>query len=215
MNHDKIAQLAADVYKACDIREFPINCMAVLEHYGLRAINIETLREKSPELYSLCLTYAEDSLLFRERKLIIYRDVYRCRTRFSLMHELGHYLLKHCYNAPEDEYEANYFASCMLAPRPAVQRLGWPDIRNVSSYFDISREAARVVIDDFYHWWHIRHDAQLTDWEEELMKQLYSTASCPTLCERANIEWMVHQKVCRSPWPLTPVEDCPDYPMPI
>lgn len=81
---------AADIYKACDIREFPINCMAVLEHYGLRAINIETLREK-----------------------------------------------------------------------------------------------------------------------------IYSTASCPTLCERANIEWMVHQKVCRSPWPLTPVEDCPDYPMPI
>lgn len=178
MNYNRVERAAAEVYEACDIRTFPIDCSTLLAHYDLRAIDMDSLKEKSAELYDLCLAFSEDSFLFREKKLIIYRNTNPSRTRFSLMHELGHYLLDHCYNTPEDEPEANHFASYLLVPRPVIRYMGRPDIRRISRRFNISWEAARIVCDDYYRWWYYM-PRTLPDWEQRLVDRLVGESSTP------------------------------------
>lgn len=152
MNYRKIARLAADVYEECNIRRVPIDCGAILKHYGLRTVNINTLKNTHAELYRLCLFFSEDAFLFREKKLIIYRNRNHCRTRFSLMHELGHYLMNHFHCSPNEEREANHFASCVLAPRPLIACMDVPEPATLSKCFDISRSAAEIALIDYYRW---------------------------------------------------------------
>lgn len=169
MNYTRAERLAADVYEACNIHHLPINCDAILEHYGLRAININQFRTQ-PELYRLCLNFSEDSFLFRKRKLIIYKDIDYFRTRFSLMHELGHYLLGHHLGSPGEEAEANHFAGYLLAPRPYFPYVGSINLRTISFCFDISRRAAEIARENYYSWWCTQQKP--ASWEECLLVRL-------------------------------------------
>lgn len=171
MYYTRAERTAADVYEACDIRRLPIDCNAILNHYGLRAMNIMELKDRHPELYALCLDFSEDSFLYRKGKLIVYRDINYSRTRFSLMHELGHYLLGHRFGSPEEEWEANHFAAYILAPRPCLPYCGSSNVRAISFYFDISLRAAEIVKENYYKWW-CTHQT-LTEWDERLLVRLY------------------------------------------
>lgn len=168
MNYQQIEQLAAGVYETCDVREVPIDCFTILEHYGLKAINIDIWKKTQPELYGLCLNFSEDSFLYRTKKLIIYKDLDRNRTRFSLMHELGHYLMNHQRGTHAEEREANHFASYILAPRPLIRYMGTPTPRNLSLCFGISLQAAEIAAREYYVWWNHLHDG-LSDWEEQIL----------------------------------------------
>ena len=168
MNYQQIEQLAAGVYETCDVREVPIDCFTILEHYGLKAINIDIWKKTQPELYGLCLNFSEDSFLYRTKKLIIYKDLDRNRTRFSLMHELGHYLMNHQRGTHAEEREANHFASYILAPRPLIRYMGTPTPRNLSLCFGISLQAAEIAAREYYVWWNHLQDG-FSDWEEQIL----------------------------------------------
>lgn len=168
MNYQQIEQLASGVYETCDTREVPIDCQSILNHYGLKAINIDTWKKTQPELYGLCLDFSEDSFLYRTKKLIIYKDLDHNRTRFSLMHELGHYLMNHHHSSFGEEHEANHFASYILAPRPLIRYMGIPTPHNLSLRFGISRQAAEIAGREYYVWWNNLHGG-LSDWEERLL----------------------------------------------
>ncbi|MBQ8556282.1 MAG: ImmA/IrrE family metallo-endopeptidase [Clostridia bacterium] len=56
--------------------------------------------------------------------IIAYReDGHPARRNFTLAHELAHRLLHHTGASPEEEREADMFASHLLCPRPAIARL--------------------------------------------------------------------------------------------
>lgn len=79
----------------------------------------------------------------------------RTRIRFSILHELGHFILGHNMdpNIPialykKQETEANYFAAQLLMPEQVLgelrKRLVRLNTENVTNYFGVSREAAGV-----------------------------------------------------------------------
>jgi hypothetical protein len=100
----------------------------------------------------------------RERTIILRRDVYEraCeghgRDRFTVAHELGHYLM---HDAPglerqspvsrgsipafrDSEWQANSFAADLLMPATMIQQFS--TITEVCSEFGVSRDAARVQV---------------------------------------------------------------------
>lgn len=83
------------------------------------------------------------------------------RQRFTLAHEIGHYVLEHKImnigdlvdDANTDtsspiEREANYFASCLLMPRELVKKhiKGKYEIKELAKKFDVSEQAMTIRI---------------------------------------------------------------------
>lgn len=139
-----------EVYKECNIRSFPIDCFSVLKHYGLQTITYKETKEQNPELYKAIYRYSNDA--FRFRMSVYYNSTNSDgRIRFSLIHELGHYILGHTEESSDNEDEANTFASNFLAPRPITFQQGLKTAEQIRDYYGISISAAnQALVSPFY-----------------------------------------------------------------
>jgi len=68
------------------------------------------------------------------------------------MHELGHYLLGHTETSRENENEADYFASCILAPRIAIRKTLCRTADDIHDTFGLSYAASNRVLADYKKW---------------------------------------------------------------
>lgn len=153
MNYTAISQKVAEVLTECHVTSFPVDCFALLESYGYRVFTYQELEDKSHEVYEMCISYSEDAFQNGSQKVIAYNEqMPPGRVRFSLMHELGHFLLNHRSSQPWVEKEANYFASHLLAPRIAIHYAGCKNCRDVADRFDMTMEAADYAFQDYRRW---------------------------------------------------------------
>lgn len=78
------------------------------------------------------------------------------RQRFTMAHELGHFVLGHFSKKDLDEdtkeAEANFFAARLLAPNWAINRLKSKDVWSISSAFGISAESAMYRYRNYNNW---------------------------------------------------------------
>jgi hypothetical protein len=102
------------------------------------------------------------------------------RIKFTLMHELAHYVLKHVEPFTEAyEIEANYFASHILAPRMAIHYSQCKNYINVAKFFNITNEAAQYAFDDYRRWhrWTVYH--KMKEFDKAVYTHFYSeVAKC-------------------------------------
>lgn len=115
---------------------------------------------------------SEEGCLWRRNDntyIILYNDLVKNtgRIRFTLAHELGHFILKHHektdktilsrYSLSDDEYdvfekEANYFAKRLLAPVPLIDlyTANWNEINadTIEWAFDVSRTVSHFIINE-------------------------------------------------------------------
>lgn len=151
MNYDLIKQKVLEVYRTCKIGSFPIDCLTIYDYYGLKAHPYSTLEEP---LKSYCLSMSEDAFIYNH--IVCYNDDVSYpigRIRFSLMHELGHHVLHHSETRTSaEEFEANAFASYLLAPRIAIHYANCKNCNDIVKIFDISVEAATIAFDDYRKW---------------------------------------------------------------
>lgn len=141
------------------IKDFPCNAIDVLKEqtdikpcsfgraenkYG---IPVKSFGSKSASLHE---NYGRYILFYNEKEI-------RYRIRFSIFHELGHYLLGHKMNFKEDtpeykeqEFEANIFAAQLIIPEQILlelQRRGkqlTPDF--LEKRFDVSNDTAIIQL---------------------------------------------------------------------
>lgn len=147
-NHDWIVDKIFETYTQCNVKSFPIDCIAILEHYGFKALTYTSLKERSLRLYELSRSFSSDA--FTCGNIIAYNDrTHRSRIRFSLMHELGHFVLGHEGGSMEDEEAADCFASNILAPRSAMYWLDLKDAEDVHARFGISYTASNRAWSDY------------------------------------------------------------------
>lgn len=79
------------------------------------------------------------------RCVIVYNDAQSpARQRFTLAHELGHIVLGHREDSPENDALADCFARNLLTPALYAQRLGLP-VRLYPRTFLVSAAAARAA----------------------------------------------------------------------
>ncbi|WP_418390714.1 ImmA/IrrE family metallo-endopeptidase, partial [[Clostridium] scindens] len=117
MADTKIIAATLEVFQECKVRSFPVDCCSLLRHYGYKVYTYKELKMKNNELYEMCMGYSDDAFQDGCTGIIAYnQDKPAGRSRFSLMHELGHHVFAHVGNSARNEREANAFASNLLAP---------------------------------------------------------------------------------------------------
>ena len=169
LERDSIKQKIFEVYRDCDIHSFPIDCISILKHYNFRIITYQQVKEDNSELYYAISKYSKDA--FRFRMSIYYNSLNTDkRIRFSLMHELGHYILGHTSETLENENEADMFASNIIAPRVAIQHFDVMTADELHDIFGLSYSASNRTLSDYKKWRQQEHG----DPDYELRIWLYS-----------------------------------------
>lgn len=74
-------------------------------------------------------------------------DSIKERQRYSIMHELGHYLLGHSDYSEENEYQAERFAIDVLAPACVLWGLNLHSAEDIARVCNISITSARIRAD--------------------------------------------------------------------
>ena len=182
MDSKIINEKILEVFIECNIQEFPINCFEILQHYNFRLFTYDEIKLSDPELFAIAKEYSDDA--FKYKNIICYNNSKsESRIRFSLMHELGHFILNHKNTTPDHEDEADYFASCVLAPRAAIWRSGCRTAEDIHNMFGLSYSASNRALVDFQKWRY----GKIYDCEKELGDMLYSKKE-PTDIQDQSIE---------------------------
>lgn len=183
-----------EVFNEKEIYSFPIDCLKLLKSYGFKA---KSYNSQSPKKKQGCFIISDDA--FTLKKTVFYNDdMPEGRIRFSLMHELGHHVLKHEEpRTQHHENEANYFASHILAPRMAIHYAKCKNLNDVSKVFGMTHEAADYAFQDYRRWHrHVTYH-KMNEFDKALYKHfyneefkgfVYSSKEC-TLCGRMLINY--------------------------
>ena len=160
----KIIEKTLEVFKKCDVKTFPIDCIKIITGLGIPLYKYSDLPEKK---INKCLQVSNDA--FTLQGVIIYNDKFphKERQRFSLMHEVGHIVLNHKGESSDNEKEADLFASNILAPRSIIWYLHLDSVKNICETFDVSCMAANRILADyktFPLWEHKNLHKNIRDW---------------------------------------------------
>jgi Zn-dependent peptidase ImmA (M78 family) len=125
---------AANVLADHKVEEPPVPVASLAEAMGL-TIERRPLGDHDGEL--------------RRRRIIVNRDHHRVRQRFTIAHELGHFVLHSKHGSDESaERQANAFAGGLLIPPPLL-RLAireTPDASSLRQRFDVSEGAIWIAV---------------------------------------------------------------------
>ena len=157
-NYKQARDLSWEVLIAHNVRELPVKIVPICRGYGIR---VRSYQDSSDVLRGLGLLHMTDRtdgfLTYIYATPVIFYDQ-RCvpgRQRFTIAHELGHYLLGHVQPgqvtainrepAPGDspqERQANQFAARVLAPACVLWGLDLHSADEIAAACGISRAAA-------------------------------------------------------------------------
>lgn len=161
-----------------DLYELPINIKKLIRSYG---IHIQTYTDFAKDCHIsidnvIFMCASKDGCTMKRSDgsyLLLYNDSIKSkgRIRYTLAHELGHYILKHhsknnkikisrgnfLKNLDKLEYnkleqEANYFAKRFLVPLPIVDKivtkLNFIDVPTLINIFGITQQPANYIINE-------------------------------------------------------------------
>lgn len=175
MDNNQILEATIKVFAECGVKSFPIDCVALLKHYGYRIFTYDDLLNRNEELYKMCMSCSEDAFRDGNSRIIAYNtNNPKGRVRFSLMHELGHHVMQHTGESERNEQEANVFASYMLAPRMAIHYSKCKSFEDVSYIFDMSSEAAAYAFDNYCRWYERVLTCKMTYLDKAMYGQFYN-----------------------------------------
>ena len=136
------------VYKECNVTNFPIDSISILQHYGFRVLTYSELKKINFELYEICQNCTDDA--FTYKKIVAYNENNTPeRIRFSLMHELGHFIMDLPSTDKSFEDLADYFASNILVPRATIWHMRSDSVRNICRTYGVSCMAANRIYEDY------------------------------------------------------------------
>ena len=146
-----------------------INRLILMPYSKLTAYELNKLQNKYNAI-------SKDGFLFWGKKrgklrgFIYYDDFLNPqRVRFTIMHEIGHYLLKHYEISDLAEAEANFFAKFLLAPPILVHLIKPTDYMEIAETFDVSHEFAYNAFVYYQKWLNTkRRNNKIEDYESSL-----------------------------------------------
>ena len=147
-SHTKYIQsIAQKAIESIDCKDAPVPVEKIAEKFGLKVVEFD-FPDSIP------------GVLRAEKGVIgVNKKNHRVRRRFTIAHELGHFLLEHAHRKDTDitenvsdqhileEREANSFASQILMPEPMVRKEVEGkaiDLKKIATTFDVSEQAATI-----------------------------------------------------------------------
>jgi len=152
-DYRKATNMAYRVLCRLGISELPITIFPVINRFPhLRLISYSQCCERHGmswvELMGLNISDRGYICRKGKRAVIFYNDRINPEIiRFTLAHELGHYVLGHTEDNSVTDREANCFARNFLCPVPATDCWKLKDVSECCDIFDITPPAAQVVLD--------------------------------------------------------------------
>lgn len=144
-----IQELAAQTLNNLGYKTLPVPIEDVANRLGLRVVEFDFPNSMS-------------GVLKKERKVIgVNKNHHPVRRRFTIAHELGHFLLGHDIGKDDDvidddfdkpipkEREANIFASCILMPATWVKTEVQGkkiDLKELARKFEVSEQAITIKL---------------------------------------------------------------------
>ncbi len=137
MNESEIKKKVEEVFKETGLISIPVEVVAMASFYGFSVYELEM----DDKVSGMIIVGDQNLKDFDTDKVIVVNSNHAAtRKRFTVAHELGHYILKNCpqncyahrdsgevYN-PEEK-DANSFASALLMPEEDIRRFA-------NSFFD-------------------------------------------------------------------------------
>jgi len=173
-DYHKATNMAYAVLASLHISSLPISTLSIIGYCPhLRVIPYTEACARFGLKWDeyMALNVSERGYICRkgENAIIFYNDTIGFEIiRFTLAHELGHYLLDHTAETSVSDREANCFARNLLCPVPITDHFDLQDIDDCCSLYAVSPPAAEVVLDkrelDRYH---------ITDHHYQTMIQLF------------------------------------------
>lgn len=132
-----------------NITSLPVKILGITKILDIKIVKDSEIRKLSPK-------ESGKSYLVNDQWHIIYNDAEpKQRCKFTIAHELGHILLGHDLkngdytrsfelSKPEEETEADIFASRLLAPACVIWALDLHTPEEIAQLCDISNQAAEI-----------------------------------------------------------------------
>lgn len=173
-DYHKATNMAYAVLASLHISSLPVSTLSIIGYCPhLRVIPYTKVCARFGLRWDeyMALNVSERGYICRkgENAIIFYNDTIDLEIiRFTLAHELGHYLLDHTAETSVSDREANCFARNLLCPVPITDHFDLQDIDDCCNLYAVSPPAAKVVLDkrelDRYH---------ITDHHYQTMIQLF------------------------------------------
>ncbi len=168
--YEQIKESVVATFEKYKVNELPIDCFTLAKQMGYIVVPFSKLDDEQLRAIRFC---EGEAIMFiiDELKYIYYNDIdnNKTRQRFSIFHEIGHFVLGHKEESELARLEANFFACYAIAPLPLVWKTNSNSIPKICKKFNVSFECATKIIYNFENWQRITKN-KLNDYEERLLK---------------------------------------------
>lgn len=149
--YEEIKKVVARTLQLGRVSQVPICPYALASSLGIRLAAYSSLNKFKMEA---CFEFSNEGFTLDDT--IYYNDsMYEKRTRFTIMHEIGHIMLNHSEESDVTEEEANFFAKYILAPPVLIyahDRACDMDEIKIGRIFYVSHEIS-IYIFKYYQSW--------------------------------------------------------------
>lgn len=149
--YEEIKEVVAETLICGQVKSIPICPYTLANSIGIQQIPYSSLSESKRKA---CFEFSDEG--FTLDNTIYYNDLmYEKRTRFTIMHEIGHIMLDHNEESDIAEKEANFFARYILAPPILIlahDRTFDIDEYKIRSIFNVSNEISGYIYDSYRKW---------------------------------------------------------------
>ena len=170
-NYEEIKKKVVDLYSDLAISYIPIDCFYIAHELGFKVVPYSQLSAK--KLDAILKLSGGDAHTLENidtgEKIIFFND--NCsigRQRFTIFHEIGHYILDHREISDLAELQADYFAGYAIAPLPLVHVLRVENYLDLAEIFNTSQECAYVIMERYIKWMYYGPE-DFTGYEQKLI----------------------------------------------
>jgi len=157
---EEIKKTVADIVARYSISSIPVDVFDLAKKLGIRVVPFSEVSEYVwNKIRSFGIPDNIDGFFLMAEKYgrevpFIYFDDSRSRgrIRFTMLHEIGHFILNHKEQSTLAEAEANFFAKYMIAPPVIVHQIQPNDYLDLKNRFDISDGCAWNAFSYYIKW---------------------------------------------------------------
>ena len=170
--YEEIKKRIISIFVEYGVKTLPIDCFNLAKTMGFTLIPYSSLSKKKLKMiHRLSGGEGLTIAMFESEKKLIFFDDSTCegRQRFTILHELGHYVLGHREESEIANAQANFFAKYAIAPLPIVHVNQVRSRDEIVEMFGTSKECAINVL-DAYNKWLDNTSEYFTSYEVELLE---------------------------------------------
>ena len=173
-DYDQIEMLAIDIYLDYDIHSFPVSATEICKKLGITLLPYSKYDDEDA---AILLLKSKDACFFPATtnygNLIVYNDSIKSkgRQRFSIFHDLKHYVNNDIEERDYDEDMANHFSRYFMCPTPYLIAKKITQCDLIASTFLVSPDTASNITTSLDNRLK-RYGEKIFDYEKPLLKHL-------------------------------------------